>query len=85
MNFDIGQDDTSDEQDLETNQNLDFTRFVFDEIPLVEPPPMRTGIASVLNVQGLRVRLKDIRSNSKMNIKFNNRVILPRNFMQVFE
>ena len=46
---------------------------------------MRTGIASILNVQGLRVRLKDIKSNSKMNIKFNNRVIMPSNFMQVFE
>ena len=58
---------------------------MFDEIPLIEPPPMRTGIASILNVQGLRVRLRDIKSNSKMNIKFNNRVIMPSNFMQVFE
>ena len=79
------------EIDTESDQiekNLDtINREVFETEKIVykELPPMRTGIASVFNVQELRVRLKEIKNNSKMSINFNNRMFIPTNFQQVFE
>ena len=43
---------------------------------------MRTGLGSVFNVQKPTVRVKDISNDSKMNLNFNNKMLLPEDFTE---
>ena len=43
---------------------------------------MRTGLASVFNVQKPTVRVKNVSNDSKMDLNFNNKMLLPENFKE---
>ena len=43
---------------------------------------MRTGLASVFNVQKPTVRIKNVSNDSKMNLNFNNKMLLPEDFKE---
>ena len=45
--------------------------------PFKQLPPVRTGIASILNVKEPAVRLRDIGNNGKLKMNFNNGMIFP--------
>ena len=77
--------DTESDQIDQNLETINREIFETEKITFKELPPMRTGLASVFNVQELRVRLKEIKNNSKMSINFNNKMIMPINFDQVFE
>ena len=48
-------------------------------------PPRKVGLGSLFNVNEPIPKLKHVRNDGKMGIAFNNRMILPDDFLELVE
>ena len=54
-----------------------------EEAPFRPIPPVSTGLMSVFNVQEPAPKIKNVRNDGKMGIAFNNRMVLPDDFLEI--
>ena len=54
-----------------------------EEKPFRPIPPVSTGLMSVFNVHKPAPKIKNVRNDGKMGIAFNNRMVLPDDFLEI--